>query len=77
MYPMGADQPSIIVPPTEPMPDCPADLVEEAPCTTMGDRCQILTPNDQAGDTGDMCACWLTDDDGQTIWDCDGPPSFW
>jgi hypothetical protein len=59
--------PPVVEPPTEPLPACAGTEADEVPCDTSGDRC----------DTGDeVCACWL-EDDGQLIWDCDSPPSFW
>lgn len=70
-FPMGADQPSILVPPAAgtDLDPCGADVVEDTPCANMGDRCGAAD--------GDMCACWLTDDEGVTIWDCDSRPNFW
>jgi hypothetical protein len=67
-FPTGADAPSILVPPTDdaPIAECDAaTVVEEDPCTTMGERCMM-------GE--EVCACWAVDSDGATIWDCDDPP---
>jgi hypothetical protein len=67
---MGDDQPSILAPPTadDPLEPCDASVVEEEACTEMGARCSL---------EDEVCACWATDSDGQTIWDCDDAPSFW
>lgn len=68
-FPTGADAPEVLLEPPADMPLAACDtatVVEEEPCTTMGERCAL--------DDGDICACWLTDSDGATIWDCDSPP---
>lgn len=67
-FPTGPDAPSILTEPTAdaPLVECDtATVIEEEPCATMGERCAL-------GE--DVCACWLTDSDGATIWDCDSPP---
>lgn len=43
-------------------------VVEKESCANMGERCSL---------SDEVCACWLTDSDGVTIWDCDDAPSFW
>ncbi len=73
-YPMGADQPSILIPPgvgdAGALEPCVAGMSDGVICTPdRGDRC--LAAN------GEVCACWLEEDPGVSQWDCDNKPSFW
>ena len=78
-YPTGEEQPSVLAPPGEgdggAIPTCAAGVADDIVCTPMGNRCiQGTAP---AGDEPEGCACWLTNDDGANIWDCDNQPSTW
>jgi hypothetical protein len=71
---MGADQPSILIPPgvgdAGALEPCVAGMSDGVICTPdRGDRC--LAAN------GEVCACWLEEDPGVSQWDCDNKPSFW
>lgn len=78
-YPTGPTAPSVLAPPGTgdggAIPTCAAGVADDIACSPMGERCiQGTAP---AGDDPEGCACWLTDDDGANIWDCDNQPSTW
>lgn len=46
---------------------CEAGVIDEALCTQ----------NDRCFSANELCVCFLQNDDGAYIWDCDAIPAFW
>jgi hypothetical protein len=75
------DTMNVLSPPATPLPVCTADIMDELPCTTKGDRCTCMTGvstgclEGVTSTSPQACACWLAGDTAGTfIWDCDRQP---
>jgi hypothetical protein len=77
---IGPGAPVVIQPPATPLPTCAADVGDGIRCPSVGDRCSC-TPGMSTGclagvssTAAHACVCWLRDDAGALVWDCDRQP---